>query len=71
MAAKTSVLGLILSSYSYLRSAMVRFPLYNINANFLCVQVSDRLLPNHEPIQMLPAKPPSKVATIKLAIVMG
>ena len=27
MAAKMSVLGLILSSYPYLRSAMVRFPL--------------------------------------------
>ena len=27
MAAKMSVLGLILSSYSYLRSAMVRYPL--------------------------------------------
>ena len=27
MAAKMSVLGLILSSYQYLRSAMVRFPL--------------------------------------------
>ena len=29
MAAKMSVLGLILSSYPYLRSALVRFPLMN------------------------------------------
>ena len=29
MEAKISVLGLILSSYQYLRSAMVRFPLLN------------------------------------------
>ena len=28
MAAKMSVLGLMLSAYPYLRSAMVRFPLY-------------------------------------------
>ena len=34
MAAKLSVLGLILSSYSYLRSAMVRFPLTKLRGFF-------------------------------------
>ena len=31
--------------------------------NKLKSQVSDRLLPSHEPIQMMPAKPPSKVGS--------
>ena len=35
MAAKMSVLGLILSSYPYLRSAMVRFPINPINHHSL------------------------------------
>ena len=36
MAAKMGVLGLIMSFYPYLRSAMVRFPLIEKNLSSIC-----------------------------------